>query len=227
MLSSHASLIVRRVLTDDVYDALMEALLDQELAPGSRINADQLRDRYGVSITPLREALARLESDGLVVKVPHRGYLVSPVLDTRGFEALYEMRLIVEPEAANRAALRATPAHVRELANTAARMHTAHTGGRYREFSEFARADAHFHQTIALASENEYIVETIDRLRSHLHLSRLYTSRGVLDAPEALEEHDAIVAAIEQGAADEARALMESHLRRSQQSLRSFLEAKE
>ena len=205
----------------------MESLLDQKLAPGSRVVAEQLREELGVSITPLREALARLESDALIRKQPHKGYVVSPMLDLQGFESLYDMRLILEPEAAARAAKRASEGDLVDLRRHAEAMHGALTGNLYREFSEFAKADASFHQSIAKSTQNEYLVESVDRLRAHLHLSRLYAGRGVVDAHEALPEHDAMVVAISQGDGRSARKLMTDHIERSRHRLRLFIESRD
>src|SRR4051812_10810655 len=78
--------------------------MDHEMAPGDRLNIDALARQLAVSPTPVREALARLESDGLVRKRPLIGYTVAPVLTRQEFEELYDMRLILETAAARRAA---------------------------------------------------------------------------------------------------------------------------
>ena len=67
-------------LSDTVYDALRGWIMDRVLAPDSKLNIDRLAETMGVSATPVREALARLESEGLVIKEPRRGYLSTPLL---------------------------------------------------------------------------------------------------------------------------------------------------
>lgn len=219
-----ASRLPRRVLVDDVYDALTELLLDQQVEPGARVNVDQLARDLDVSITPLREALVRLESDGLVVKEPHRGYKVTPLLDAASFEELYEMRVLVEPTAARLAAERAGSPHIEDLRRHATAMHDALTGGAYREFGQFAREDALFHRGVAIAAGNRYLVDEVDRLRSHQQLSRLYVHHGVIDAPEAIPEHDLILRAIAHGDGNSAEMLMTAHIQRSRSRLSEILD---
>jgi DNA-binding GntR family transcriptional regulator len=88
-----------------VHDALRVAILEGEIAPGSRLRAEALAERFGTSRTPIREALLMLEREGLVTVEPHRGAIV------RSFDAadvldLYEVRALIEPHAAARAATR-------------------------------------------------------------------------------------------------------------------------
>ena len=92
---------VRRLtLTDDVYTSVQTLIMDHAVAPGEKINIDALARRLQVSPTPVREALARLESDGLVRKRALVGYTASPLLSRAEFEDLIEMRLLLEPAAA-------------------------------------------------------------------------------------------------------------------------------
>jgi hypothetical protein len=91
-------------LSDRVYEVLKGQLMDRVLAPGEKINIDLLCRELEVSQTPIREALARLESDGLVTKRALAGYTVAPLLDAEGYDDLFEMRFILEPVAAARAA---------------------------------------------------------------------------------------------------------------------------
>src|SRR6266545_7066580 len=89
--------------------------MDGVVEPGTRLNIDALARELGISQTPIRESLARLESDGLVLKEPLRGYRVSSRLTRAEFEDLFEFRLQVEPWAAARAAERAGADEVRRL----------------------------------------------------------------------------------------------------------------
>src|SRR4030088_259152 len=98
-----------------VYDELTARILRGELPPGVRVNIDALAHEFDVSQTPVREALARLESDGLVVKELHKGYRTTPKLSPAELANLYELRLLLEPHAARRAAQRSTPETVHEL----------------------------------------------------------------------------------------------------------------
>src|SRR5260370_24273617 len=95
-----------QTLTDSVYEAVMQLVMDQQIEEGGRVNIALVARQLNVSPTPVREALARLEMDGLVMKEPLRGYSVTPTLDTKTFNDLYDVRRLLEPFAARRAAER-------------------------------------------------------------------------------------------------------------------------
>jgi DNA-binding GntR family transcriptional regulator len=105
----------RLTLTEDVYASVQALIMEHAVAPGARINIDALASQLEVSPTPVREALARLEADGLVRKRPLVGYTAAPLLTREGFEELVEMRLILEPPAARRAASVVTASDVDRL----------------------------------------------------------------------------------------------------------------
>src|SRR5882757_10348083 len=86
----------RSTLGDDVYETLRAAVLEHTLTPGDRVNIDALARELEVSPTPVREALARLESEGLVRKRPLVGYTVSPLLTLAEFHDMFDMRLLLE-----------------------------------------------------------------------------------------------------------------------------------
>src|SRR4029450_9369594 len=99
-----ARLPQRQVLADDVYEAVKALVMDHVIAPGARVSIDGLARQLGVSQTPIREALARLESDGLVTKEPLRGYRAPQSLTRSEGDDLFQFRLLIEPWAASRAA---------------------------------------------------------------------------------------------------------------------------
>ena len=219
----------RLILTDSVYEAVKELVMDQHIEPGARVNIDQLARDLRVSPTPVREALARLEMDGLVIKEPLRGYSIAPILDAAAFEQLYEVRGLIEPFAARRACERANRQLVTALQREIDAMRKTIEGLRpekplgYRDYREFAFQDARFHEAIATASGNELLGETLSRLRSHLHLYRLYYATGI--GPETAAEHEAIVKAIAAHQPEEAAAAMAEHITRSQRRQRRAFES--
>jgi DNA-binding GntR family transcriptional regulator len=203
----------RSTLATDVYETIKGLLMDHLIAPGAKVNIDGLARELDVSPTPLREALARLESDGLVGKRPLSGYTVAPLLTREEFEHLFEMRHLLEPAAAARAAQRATGAQ-REAVLTeseAATVPGAEAG--YRGFAEFSARDARFHDLIAEAAANDMLRDAITRLHSHLHLHRLYFPHG--QAVDTLDEHVRIARGISRGDARAAGKAMREHIARS------------
>src|SRR5262245_20293974 len=91
-------------VTEDVYEAVKSLIMDHQIAPGERVTIDGLARQLKVSPTPVREALARLEPEGLVRKRAMAGYSTAPLLTRAEFEDLFEMRLLLECPAAARAA---------------------------------------------------------------------------------------------------------------------------
>ena len=89
------------MLTASVYEAIKEQIMDLELAPGTRVNMDQLARDLEVSTTPVRESLARLESEGLVTRRSLQGYLVTAQPGRIDLHELFTMRMLIEPEAAS------------------------------------------------------------------------------------------------------------------------------
>src|SRR5882757_9435478 len=90
-------LLRRQMLADDVYEAIKTMLMDHAIRPGARISIDGLARDFQVSSTPVREALARLESEGLADKEPLKGYRATPLLTLEEFDDLYRFRQLLEP----------------------------------------------------------------------------------------------------------------------------------
>src|ERR1700753_2579756 len=109
-------------LAEEVYEAIFQQLMALKVAPGARITVDGLVRELGVSHTPIREALGRLEGEGLVVKTPLVGYSAAPQITRPRVADLYELRLLLEPEGARHAALRVSEERLSKLRETAGRM---------------------------------------------------------------------------------------------------------
>jgi DNA-binding GntR family transcriptional regulator len=87
----------RQILSNDVYEVIKAQIMDHAIAPGARMSIESLARDLQVSQTPIREALARLESDGLVTKAPLRGYSATPLLTPDEMDDLYVLRSLIEP----------------------------------------------------------------------------------------------------------------------------------
>jgi len=198
----------RSTLGDDVYQSLRAAVLEHTLSPGDRMNIDALARELEVSPTPVREALARLESEGLVRKRPLAGYTVSPLLSRAEFADMFDMRLLLECAAARWAAERATPDQRATLVAEAAR--TIPPGDDQSWHSAFTTLDAHLHGLVAEAAASPLLVDSITRLHAHLHLHRRYFPYEQTAVTTA--EHQRIAAAIDRADPDEAEAAMRAHL---------------
>ncbi|MEV4626285.1 GntR family transcriptional regulator [Micromonospora sp. NPDC049523] len=205
----------RTTLADDVYESVRTLVMDHAVAPGERINIDGLARQLQVSPTPVREALARLESDGLVRKRALAGYTATPLLTRAEFDELVEMRLLLEPVATERATSRIAelpdPAEALAALRGAAELPGPAPGTEgFAAIAEFTNQDARFHHLVAEQAGNRLLHDAIVRLRSHLHLFRLYfpaTHHGI-----SAREHHRIVDAVTAGDADTAGAAMRAHL---------------
>lgn len=197
-------------LADEVYNALYARLMSHDIPPGNRIGIDGLARALGVSQTPVREALSRLEAQGLVIKEHLIGYSAANQMEDEQLRQLYELRLLLEPFAAAQAAIRMTAADKRRLAAVNDEMH-AITGRR--GYADFARKDGQFHDMICAASGNHLLQEAVGRLHTHVHLFR--RSFHAQTTSVTNDEHDAILAAIRAGDAQAAEVAMRAHIETS------------
>src|SRR5690349_4262271 len=192
----------RSTLGEDVYAALQALIMEHTLAPGDRLNIDALARQLEVSPTPVREGLARLESDGLVRKRPLAGYTVSPLLTRAEFTQMFEMRLLLECAAARWAAERATSEQREAIAVEAATSLTSEADDPDGWHAAFTTHDARFHDLVAGASGNPLLRDGVERLHVHLHLHRRYFPYA--HAVTTVEEHQRVAAAIGAGRPEEA-----------------------
>ncbi|MFG1994902.1 GntR family transcriptional regulator [Actinoplanes sp. NPDC048988] len=203
----------RSTLGDDVYDSLRSAVLEHVMKPGDRVNIDALARDLEVSPTPVREALARLESEGLVRKRPLAGYTVSPLLTRAEFTDMFDLRLLLECAAARWAASRATPEQCSALVAEAAR--TIEPGDDRKWHAAFTALDARLHDLVAEASGSPLLRESITRLHAHLHLHRRYFPYAQTAVTN--DEHQRIAAAIDSADPDAAEEAMRRHLTRARE----------
>lgn len=202
----------RRALADAVYSQLTALIMDHAIEPDARLNIDALARDLAVSPTPVREALARLESDGLVAKEPLRGYRTTAVLTPGELAQVFEFRGVVEPWAAGQAARKRSAEQAAalwaELASAPAA--TAVRGDDYAHYSALAQHDHRFHTLVLQLAGNDVLTGAFERTNAHLHQFRYgFASRSTADT---LTEHQAIATAIEAGEVRTARTAMATHL---------------
>lgn len=212
----------REVLGDRVYELVKAMVMDHEIAPGARVSIEGLARALDVSPTPVREALARLEADGLVTKRSLVGYRATELLTADGLTELFEMRLLLEPAAAALAARHAREAHLDRLTAIlgAMREHPV-TGERYAVYQEFAALDQSFHEALTAAAGRVLLADAVARLHAHLHMFRLDSAPGAAQA--TVGEHERVLCAVLRRDADRAAAAMTAHLHRSRDRHRAGL----
>jgi DNA-binding GntR family transcriptional regulator len=219
------ALPARRALVDDVYDAVLGLLMDRVLEPGARVNIDAVARELDVSPTPVREALTRLEAEGLVAKRALKGYVAAPLLDAAGLRDLFDMRRLLEPEAARRAAALAAATVHDELQGSVTRMASAaastHDDERYRDYRRFIEEDLAFHHLVAEASGSPLLLDAITRLKAHMHLYRLDFRHDFAD--DTVHEHELVLEALRARDATAAARAMRAHIDRSADRLEAAI----
>jgi len=211
----------RSVLADEIYELLKSKLIDNVVEPGARLSIDGLSRDLRVSATPIREALARLESDGLVTKKAHHGYTAAPLIDARSFDELFRMRLLLEPACASWAAQVATPRQIIGLEDLISEMGKPLTGDGYESYRTFATQDAAFHVALAVATGVGLMVETLQRLRPHTQVYRLHYTVGITD--DTVREHKRVLEAVTRRDQAGAAQAMSAHLSASRARLAGAL----
>ena len=204
-------------LAGDVYEAIFNQLMSLKIAPGARITVDSLAKEFDVSQTPIREALGRLEGEGLVVKQHLVGYRATPQITRRRFDELYELRLLLEPAGAARAAAAMDDEKLARLREAAGLMGHEDSKDDRQRYSAFAREDAVFHDSILKFAGNELIRETLTFQHTHFQIFRLTFHKRVTE--EALDEHQALLDAFAAGDSKAAEEAMRVHIEHSRDRL--------
>jgi DNA-binding GntR family transcriptional regulator len=209
--------INRHGRAEEVYEVIFAQLMALNIVPGSRIAVDNLARRLNVSQTPIREALGRLEGEGLVVKTHLIGYSAAPQISRRRFEELYDLRLLLEPDAAHRAALKMDEKRLAILREVAGVMSRKQVGDERLRYAAFARQDAVFHDRILEFAGNDLIRHTLAHQHTHFHIFRLMFHSRVTE--EALDEHEALLSAFSSRDGKAAKRAMRDHIERSRDRL--------
>ena len=210
---------IERRLSDSVYEQLLELILAGELPQGEPISEVRLAERLEVSRTPIREAIGQLVSDGLMTLESNRRPIVTEFSSDDVFE-VYEMRRILESEAACMAATRIDRITLEQLQRDADEY--AHAKPRSRTVTRWVELDDAFHSTIAQASGCRRLAQDIERYRRlHRAFNRTHTDVSILD--RALDEHRDILTALTERDADSARSAMQAHLEEWQRFFASHL----
>ena len=210
--------VARTSLSDLTYEALKERILDQKLAPGARLNIDAISRSLGVSSSPVREALARLEAERLVVLELYAGYTVAPHPSPEYLKQLLDFRLLLEGWCARVGAARRNAATVALLESLVKRMgQTKRLGARYQEYRRIGQADAQFHQAIVDSAGNSVMSEIYASKHAHLLMARLFINRADAGRPAdvVIDEHRDILAAYRSGDGEAAEAALRRHLEQS------------
>jgi DNA-binding GntR family transcriptional regulator len=216
--SSRPMPVENLTLWQRVYDHLRAAILSGRLEPGAELAEVPLSEELGVSRGPIREAIGRLASEGLVTVRPRRGAVVSP-LSKEEFLELYQVREALERMAVKLAVRRLQPEDFAALQGLIDDMTTHAERGQVDEFFE---ANAAFHARLVDASGNAKLGELYRQLLDQIGRYRTRSLRLRGNLQRSIAEHAAILRAAKRGDAERAAHLMSEHIRVPQRGLGDF-----
>ena len=192
-----------------IYQKLLAAIENGDLRPGDRLLETDLAQRFGVSRTPIREAIRRLETDGLVAHKPRVGAMIR-VLAQQEIVELYEMRIVLEATAAQMAAKHASKAEIHTLKTLNAQMMQV-----ARDPYKVAMLNRKFHGCILSAARNRFLAQSHNSLSHALVLLGKTTLESSERVKDVVSQHDAIVEALKSVQPETAAKLMRTHMEAS------------
>ena len=210
---------LREVVCETLRDAVRRGILQ----PGERLMEIQLAEDLGVSRTPVREAIRKLEMEGYVIMMPRRGTYVAD-LSIRDINEVFEIRTSLESLASGLAAERINEDELEKLQRLLVEIGAYIKSG---DMDSIVRTDTEFHDLLYQASRNSRLVGIISNLREQLTRFRTTSMSFPGRLKATLEEHRKIVEAIAQGDEKAARKAAEHHMEKSEQTLLASMKAKE
>ncbi len=216
MRAGAAQHLRRETLTEQLLESLRTDLILGLFAPDQRLPASELTQRYGVSATPIREALQRLAADGLVRIDPIVGARVAPV-SLQDIREIYELRLMLEPEALARAIDRGDPGWKAGVTRALEGLQSAKARHPKRDTSRdavlaWSRAHRDFHLALYGGCGSSWLIKLIELLYDHSERHRMITA-GYVEDPTLLTAHRRVHDAAMRGSRAEAVEALEAFLR--------------
>ena len=206
---------------DVAYHNIRKDIIEEYLPAGQKINLSDLCTRYGVSPTPIKQALNRLMAEGLVENIPRKGCRVRP-FNWSELDEIFELRLIMEVSFAPQAtvAVQNTPQLQKRFEdNLQKNMELVQYYGTAEEYFETYEIDQQFHELIILASGNRTAIRVYKNLNSHSYATYLFGKQPRIQTINGILEHRAIYESMKAGNVDQVRHLLNSHLENAQKKI--------
>lgn len=213
-------MIAPTALYQQVAERLRQRIFAHELAPGSWIDEQALADDYGISRTPMREALKVLAAEGLVTLKPRRGCYVTELTE-QDLDDIFPVLALLEGRCAFEAVSKAGAKDVAALRAIHEQLERAAARG---DVDAFFDLNQQFHLKLQELAGNRWLLQVIDDMRKVLKLNRHHSLSREGRVGESLAEHRAIMQAIEAGDADAAQARMHAHLLSGRAALAALAE---
>lgn len=210
-------------LRDVVFNSLRQAILKGELKPGERLMEIQLAQRLGVSRTPVREAIRKLELEGLVVMIPRKGAEVASITE-KDLQDVLEVRRALEELAGSKACNRITEEQLEELADAAAAFEQALET---KDLTAIADADMHFHDIIYQATGNDRLIQIMNNIREQMYRYRMEYLKDRKSHAKLVKEHEKIVSALRAGNQEKVADTLIVHIDNQRRSIERELQEKE
>ncbi len=207
--------IAQTALYQEVAERLRQRIFAHELLPGIRIDEQQLAVEYGISRTPLREALKVLAAEGLVTLRPRRGAFVTEISD-QDLDEIFPLMAMLEGRCALEATRKASPEQIARLEGLHRQLQRFAAGN---QIGRFFEVNQEFHLRIQEMSGNRWLRQMIQDLRKVLKLTRLFSLSIDGRLQQSLDEHVGILEAIRTGDALRAQTMMHDHILAGRQAL--------
>ena len=195
-------------LRDVVFNTLRQAILKGELEPGERLMEIQLAERLGVSRTPIREAIRKLELEGLVLMIPRKGAEVAKI-SARSLRDVLEVRRALEELAIELACQRMTEEDLGELQKAQDEFKKAIADG---DAMRIAETDEHYHDVIYSGTQNAKLIQMLNNLREQMYRYRLEYLKDTGSHERLNSEHREIYEGIKKGDKEAVSAAIGTHI---------------
>ena len=210
-------------LRDVVFNTLRRAILKGELKPGERLMEIALAERLGVSRTPIREAMRKLELEGLVVMIPRRGAQVANITE-KDLNDVLEVRIALENMAIEKACARMTEREMEGLIRAAEKFEQGVEDGNPVNLAE---ADEAFHEIIYQASGNARLIQVLNNLREQIYRSRVEYLKEEDMRNQLVREHRELIRAIRERDVEKARELSFDHIENQRRAIINSIQTEE
>lgn len=208
-------------LRDVVFNTLRQAILKGELKPGERLMELTLAERLGVSRTPIREAMRKLELEGLVVMIPRRGAQVANITE-KDLNDVLEVRIVLENMAIEKACKRMTEEQMDKLVKAAGEFEDTMADG---NLVHLAEADVAFHEIIYQASDNRRLIQVLNNLREQIYRYRVEYLKEEETRKLLVKEHEELCQAIRERNVEKACEISFRHIENQRMAIIESIEA--
>ena len=208
-----------RTISEAAYEILREKIVSKEFLPGQRLDLEAIETQLGISRTPLKDALTRLEMEGLISIVPRSGTFVTDPGPVQIAES-FDVRRMLEVYAVELAVQRATDEEIKDLRAIIQELgELTAVEDRDSIYPQYLALDHQFHHQLVALSGNQRLCKAHDRENLHSQMARIRYMRSEEELDLAQEEHERLMAALEARDVEASKAEMDAHLRRAMRSL--------